>query len=584
VLGWGISGSSGIVHITLQTNKKLDHPGKGRSVEAVVSLGPRPTISSGPNGLSFLRIPPFPGARIEQFAEMKSSAASASRVAEEVRRLQVGGTFWGAQPKLPSDFVLVRDADSIESVAQAFPADHLVLWTRGEAPLPGVTADAMVSGECDPWHMLAGASALVTDADDELRLIAGLLDVPCHLHDRVTGALALDEIDAVELLDGLLSGLSLENPFSGEPMEAIDALRLCGFWRKLIDSNRDIAGGLGFAFWKQDHVAPLLWGGSESVRFLRGTADLKPGKSIAVWRTKAGRDAIEELESNGTPLIEVEDGFLRSRGLGADCIPPLSITVDRLGAYFDPSQPSELEILLEKGDFDSEVVARARKLRQLVVEAGIGKYEQGRDLLERPAGDRRHILVPGQVEDDRAVQLGGCGLVSNLELLKKVRGQAPEAYILYKPHPDVLAGHRRGAVPDKACLQFADEIVGNASIGSLIEMVDEVHVNTSLAGFEALLRGKIVTTFGVPFYAGWGLTKDFGPVPFRRTAKRTLDELVAAVLLLYPRYLDPVTGLPCPAEVVVARLSVNEGRDPSLLVGMRRLQGKLMRRLRSLVQ
>ena len=151
---------------------------------------------------------------------------------------------------------------------------------------------------------------------------------------------------------------------------------------------------------------------------------------------------------------------------------------------------------------------------------------------------------------------GGCGLVSNLELLKRVREQAPDAYILYKPHPDVLAGHRRGAIGERACLEYADEIVGDAPIASLIAMVDEVHVNTSLAGFEALLRGKRVTTYGVPFYAGWGLTRDLGPVPSRRTARRTIDELVAATLLIYPRYLDPVTGLPCPAEIVVARLSV----------------------------
>src|SRR5205085_11086441 len=144
-------------------------------------------------------------------------------------------------------------------------------------------------------------------------------------------------------------------------------------------------------------------------------------------------------------------------------------------------------------------------------------------------------------------------------------------YILYKPHPDVVAGHRRGAVPDRNCLEYADEIVGEVPIGSLIDMVDEVHVNTSLAGFEALLRGRRVTTSGVPFYAGWGLTCDLGPVPSRRTATRTIDELVAATLLLYPRYLDPVTGLPCPAEVVVARLCDDDERDPGMLVGMRRL-------------
>src|SRR5437764_13909217 len=115
-------------------------------------------------------------------------------------------------------------------------------------------------------------------------------------------------------------------------------------------------------------------------------------------------------------------------------------------------------------------------------------------------------------------------------------------------------------------------------------MVDEVHVNSSLAGFEALVRGTPVTTYGVPFYAGWGLTRDLGPVPRRRSQQRTIDELIAATLLLYPRYLDPVTGLPCPAEVVVARLSVEEEDDAGLVVGMRRLQGNLMRRLRSLAQ
>jgi capsular polysaccharide export protein len=308
-----------------------------------------------------------------------------------------------------------------------------------------------------------------------------------------------------------------------------------------------------------------------------------PGDCVALWRAKVPPATVAEFERKNISILEVEDGFLRSRGLGADCIPPLSITVDRLGAHFDPSRPSELEVLLQDSSFDRPILERARELRRLIVEAGIGKYERGTTVLER-RNERRHILVPGQVEDDRAVIAGGCGLVSNLDLLSRVREQAPDAHILYKPHPDVLAGHRRGSLDDLECLQFADEIVGELPIASLIDLADEIHVNTSLAGFEALLRGKQVTTYGVPFYAGWGLTRDLGPVPDRRTARRTIDELVAATLLLYPRYFDPATGLPCPAEVVVARLSVSEERDPGLIVGIRRLQGKFMRRLRSLVQ
>jgi capsular polysaccharide export protein len=367
-------------------------------------------------------------------------------------------------------------------------------------------------------------------------------------------------------------------------MSVLETVELCGFWRRLIDSNRGIAGGLGFAFWKQVHVAPLLWDGTQPFQFLRSSGIAKASQSVAVWRAKVASEAIADLGQRGVSMIEVEDGFLRSRGLGADCIPPLSITVDRLGAYFDPGQPSELEWLLQEGSFDDELLTRAAELRRLIVAAGLGKYELGGGVLERMAGERRHVLVPGQVEDDRAVQAGGCGLVSNVELLRRVREQAPDAYILYKPHPDVVAGHRRGAVSDRNALEFADEIVGKVPIASLVAMVDEVHVNTSLAGFEALLRGKPVTTYGVPFYAGWGLTNDLGPIPSRRTASRTIDELVAAALLLYPRYLDPETGLPCPAEIIVERLSTGADGDPGLLVGIRRLQGKLMRQLRRLAQ
>jgi capsular polysaccharide export protein len=182
---------------------------------------------------------------------------------------------------------------------------------------------------------------------------------------------------------------------------------------------------------------------------------------------------------------------------------------------------------------------------------------------------------------------GGAGLSSNLELLRRVRASCPEGYIIYKPHPDVEAGHRSGAVADERCLEFADEIVRSESISALLDLADEVHVNTSLAGFEALLRRTKVTTHGVPFYAGWGLTHDLGPVPARRTAKRTLDELVAATLLLYPRYVDPLSLLPCPAEVVVDRLA--EGRTEGmggLVVRLRRMQGRVRRSLaavRSLV-
>ncbi len=164
----------------------------------------------------------------------------------------------------------------------------------------------------------------------------------------------------------------------------------------------------------------------------------------------------------------------------------------------------------------------------------------------------------------------------NLELLRHVREANPQALILYKPHPDVEAGHRRGAVPDRMARAYADIVVHGVSTASLLGAVDEVHTLTSLAGFEALLRRRRVVVYGRPFYAGWGLTTDLAPID--RGRRLALEELAAGALILYPRYLDPVTRLPCGPELVVDRLA-----DPALwragpLTALRRVQGNLLRR------
>ncbi|HEY8591987.1 MAG TPA: beta-3-deoxy-D-manno-oct-2-ulosonic acid transferase [Sphingomicrobium sp.] len=376
-----------------------------------------------------------------------------------------------------------------------------------------------------------------------------------------------------------VDGWRYRNPFSGEPMDLAEAIELCAFWRQLIESNGAIDAAIGFASWKRETVEPLLWSGRQ-MQFVSRADAVPEGSNVALWRSRTPPAQLAELEKRAGALIEVEDGFIRSAGLGADCVPPLSIVVDRLGAHFDPSKPSELEQLIEAGGCPPDVVARARELRRTIVDAGLSKYSAGGGSLDRRSADRRHILVPGQVEDDRSVVEGGGAVRSNLELLRRVRTAAPDAYIIYKPHPDIEAGHRVGAIKDSVALELADEIVRDGAISPLISLVDEVHVITSLAGFEALLRGKRVVTHGVPFYAGWGLTTDLGDVPGRRTARPTIDELVAAVLLIYPRYLDPVTGLPCPAEVVVERLSGGGETDRTLIVALRRVQGRIMGKLR----
>jgi capsular polysaccharide export protein len=281
------------------------------------------------------------------------------------------------------------------------------------------------------------------------------------------------------------------------------------------------------------------------------------------------------------PLIRVEDGFVRSVGLGADFLPPASLVFDGGGMYYDPRSRSDLENLLAGAEFAPALIERAGRLMAQLVARGVTKYNLAGQvpILDMPAGVRR-ILVPGQVEDDLSVLFGGGEIRTNLALLERARAANPDAFILYKPHPDVLAGHRKGAVPEALARRFADSVVRDVSTAALLAGIDEVHTMTSLAGFEALLRRRQVTVYGRPFYAGWGLTAD--RLAIDRGRRLTLEELVAGALILYPRYLDPVTRLPCGPEVIIERLDQPELWRPGLLVQARRLQGVLARRLSEL--
>ncbi len=320
--------------------------------------------------------------------------------------------------------------------------------------------------------------------------------------------------------------------------------------------REDRAGyvGVGMRLWKRRHLQ-AIFGRGRRMRFAdkpnRAVARARrDGRRLMVW---AGKET-EALAVPDVPLIRLEDGFLRSRGLGAELIPPMSLVCDELGIYYDPARPSRLEALIAAAaERPPDRLRRAERLIAGIARHRLSKYNLSRPALpELPSG--RRILVPGQVEDDASI-LKGCGEVrSNRALLKAARRANPDAAILYKPHPDVEAGLRAGAL-SAADGAEADLILCGSDPVALIEACDEVWTMTSALGFEALLRGKPVTCLGAPFYAGWGLTTDLGPVPDRRAARPPVAALAHAALIAYPRYHDPVTNSPCPPEVVVDRLT-----------------------------
>ena len=305
----------------------------------------------------------------------------------------------------------------------------------------------------------------------------------------------------------------------------------------------------GFTFWKRNYIKRFLYAPNNQLHFVwKKNAALKLGFNqqahLAVWGERAASEVKELAAVSQVPIWRVEDGFIRSVGLGSDYTPPLSLVVDQQGIYYDPNQPSDLEYLLKSSDFSPNLLKRASVLRNRLLQNRLSKYNLGiESVVEaiKAAPDQTIILVPGQVEDDVSIRKGCLDIADNTALLKTVRMTRPDAYLIYKPHPDVVSGNRKGKVEAAILQKYSNLVLEDASIPDCLDAVDEVHTMTSLVGFEGLLRGKQVACYGLPFYAGWGLTTD-RYVLSRRGRVLTVDELVAATLILYPRYINWQTG------------------------------------------
>lgn len=314
----------------------------------------------------------------------------------------------------------------------------------------------------------------------------------------------------------------------------------------------------GMRLWKRPRLQ-AMFGGTRALRFrddpvaADGLAQTT-GRGLLVW---AGKEPAGF--SPAAPCLRVEDGFLRSRGLGAELVPPLSLVTDDLGIYYDPTRPSRLEALIAT-PLTKAQHRRAEALTARLRSEGLTKYNLGGALPPLPHGHR--ILVPGQVEDDASIRKGAGEVRTNLALLQAARAANPGAVLLYKPHPDVEAGLRAGAIAPADLQGLADAVVPGADPARLLAEVQEVWTMTSLLGFEALIRGLPVTCLGAPFYAGWGLTRDLGPVPPWRGPGPDLARLTHAALIAYPRYWDPVSRRPCPPEVALDRLASGEIPHP----------------------
>lgn len=359
-------------------------------------------------------------------------------------------------------------------------------------------------------------------------------------------------VDLLELFDAAyLRYCHYFDPDTKEPCELNVILDHIELQKEMFRKNSGHSVTVGFSPWKRKVVPYYLRSPLGELSQVSCVSDVPQTARMLVWGRKM---EIPEHLQNRT--VWVEDGFIRSKGLGAAFNFPYSWVLDHTGIYFDSSSPSDLEILYNHG-FEAPDLEESRKLIDVLLAKRMTKY----NLMTTPITfdkqrieDRKIILVPGQVEADASILFGSPAVKSNLELLEVVRKEEPEAFLIFKAHPDLVANARHGKILTDGIEQVADLVVTEGNVLDWLDQCDEVHTMTSTVGFEALIRRVPVVTYGLPFYAGWGLTKDHMTCD-RRRRNLTLEELVCGALMKYPRYLNPETGEFTTAQKVVKLLS-----------------------------
>lgn len=282
-------------------------------------------------------------------------------------------------------------------------------------------------------------------------------------------------------------------------------------------------------------------------------------KEFKGWgRKKSGRFAAWCHKNFGGTLILQEDGFIRSLGLGIDGSPSFSLVEDDFGIYYDATVPSRLEKILNEYDFasDTELMQDAKNAIAFFVEHNISKYNNAPEVVDEilnqvqddscvvqddassTTRNLKRILIIAQTAGDASLEYGMLEDYTTQDMINAALSENPDARIYLKIHPDVLSGKKKSDIDMAMIDSRVHVITQNVNPIALLKHFDKVYTKTSGMGFEALLVGCECVCFGMPFYAGWGITDDRS-LFVRREKKLTIEEVFAGAYILYTKYYNP---------------------------------------------
>lgn len=314
-------------------------------------------------------------------------------------------------------------------------------------------------------------------------------------------------------------------------------------------SNKKLAICIGFSEWKRDYIKEYLPEYSLSFtnhrtptwKLIKLFEDIDQAYEVLIWSYKDNNKLTKYFKSNNIPITRVEDGFIRSCGLGLHETKPLSLVFDKRGLYFNTSSLSDLEYIIQNKalNYTIKQLDVAKELIYQITSKGISKYNFRKKIekVEYLPKDKKIVLVIGQVEDDMSIKYGCSNPITNLSLLQSARNEHDNAFIIYKPHPDTLTGIRKTISPLNECEKLCNVVDITFNLDTLIKVAEHVYTITSLSGFEALMYGKKVTCFGSPFYSGLGLTDDRDKRNKNIKTRLSLEQLFYASYVEYPKYI-----------------------------------------------
>ena len=274
-----------------------------------------------------------------------------------------------------------------------------------------------------------------------------------------------------------------------------------------------------------------------------------------IYPSREHTKVIAEALKNNSKIYIFEDCFLRSIFSHVYDVEPkykksIGYTIDDITHYIDSSLSSRLERMLNDKNLiiTEEQKQRARLCIDKILTTHLSKYNN-QPIFEPKIGREgvKKILVVDQSFGDWSIIKGGGSEEVFKNMLQKAIDENPDSDIIVKTHPDTMSGNRGGYYTGLKQHDNIYPMTEPINPISLIKYCDKVYVCTTQLGFEALMCGKEVHTFGIPFYSGWGLTIDEQQCD-RRTNKRTLEEVFYISYIMYSHYVNPDKKCRCEIE------------------------------------